>query len=267
MTPNSIINRELFSTHAISGFTEQFNSAFPFKHLVVDNFLDPTFADLLQRGFPSLDNMKKHYSGMNEKKAEDNDFSKLDKSFTILHDSLSTSEFTAWLSAITGISPLQTAGDRLGCGLHQGGNGSFLDIHIDYNIHPLTNLQRKINFLLFLNPVWEKDWGGFLDLWDAKSRSTGRSICPLHNRVVIFECSELSFHGYSRIRVPGNITRRSYYQYYFTSPDKNISYHDTIFKPMPGTTLAKKIAVPVKDLVKNSIKKTLLALGWQKFLK
>lgn len=267
MVNNPIFNSAVFEPHSIDGLHSQFKTAFPFKHLVIDNFLVPDFAMSLLQGFPSLDTMKTHYSGMNEKKAEDNDLSRLDKCFTNLHDALSSVEFIDWITALTGISGLKTVNDRLGYGLHQGGDRSFLDIHIDYNLHPITRLQRRLNFLVFLNPAWKEEWGGYLELWDIRSKKAGQSIAPLFNRAVVFECSEISYHGYSRINVPPEITRKSFYQYYFTTPAGNIRYHDTIFRPMPGTSLSKRIAVPVKESLKNGVKKALLAIGLEKFLK
>lgn len=267
MKADTIITRELFTADTRYRLKTAFNTAIPFRHLVIDNFLDATFAETLDRRFPSLSGMKTHYSGLNEKKAEDNNFVKQDGDFTLLHTTLSSRQFADWLTDITDITPLHTADDRLGYGLHQGGHGSFLDIHIDYNIHPITKLQRKLNFLLFLNPVWEENWGGFLELWDSKTQKTGRHIAPLLNRAVIFECSEVSYHGYNRIDAPKDITRKSYYQYYFTTPEKHLRYHDTIFRPLPESSLAKKIAVPIKELTKNSFKKTLLFLGLERFLK
>lgn len=267
MKNNPILNPELFSPETIGDLSKQFHNSLPFKHLVIDNFLHPDFADSIRMGFPNIDDMKTHYSGINEKKAEDNDFSKLDDNFTILHQHLATPAFKQWLTAVTAIGPLHTASDRLGHGLHQGGDRSFLDIHVDYNIHPITKLQRRINLLIFFNPVWEINWGGYLDLWDAKTKKTGQSIAPLHNRAVIFECSEISYHGYSRIKVTQKITRKSFYQYYFTTAAKDVHYHDTIFRPVPGAKLSKKIIVPIKEMAKNGIKKTLLSLGLQRFLK
>src|SRR5579872_1154836 len=132
MTNNLVFNPTLSDQHTIDTLRSQFNSALPFRNLVIDDFLVPGLAQSILAGFPPLDTMKTHYSGINEKKAEHNDLSRLDKSFTTLHEALSSPDFIGWISAITGIAPLQTMNDRLGFGLHQGGNRSFLDIHIDY---------------------------------------------------------------------------------------------------------------------------------------
>ena len=93
---------------------------------------------------------------------------------------------------VTGIPGLQTIEDRLGYGLHQGANQSFLDIHIDYNLHPLRKLYRKLNLIIFLNESWESNWGGHLELWDADVANCVQSIAPVFNRCALFECSEIS---------------------------------------------------------------------------
>jgi hypothetical protein len=67
--------------------------------------------------------------------------------------------------------------------------------------------------------------------------------------------------------MPDDINRKSYYQYYFTPIAENTHFHDTIFKPRPEDSMIKKIAVPVKEYLKNSAKKILLSLGFEKFLK
>ncbi len=267
MPENTVFNTKLFKEDHLPILRNSFENATPFRHLIIDEFLETSFADNILKFFPPLLSMKTHYTGMNERKAEDTNFEKLDRDFTVLHEALSSVEFLNWLEAITSIGPIQTINDRLSYGLHQGGNRSFLDIHIDYNIHPIQKLRRKINLLIFFNPQWEAQWGGYLEFWDSKIENRIQHIAPQFNRAVIFECSEISFHGYSRMTMPDDITRKSYYQYYFTPIAENTHFHDTIFKPRPGDSIIKKIAVPVKEYLKNSAKKILLSLGFEKFLK
>ena len=267
MHDEPILNERMLSPLAMQEYTCDFNKVEPYRHLVIDQFLDPDFARRILHGFPSLDSMKTHYTGINEKKAEDNNFTRLDEAFTQLHAHLSSPVFLQWLSALTGIDSLKVVNDRLGFGLHQGGDKSFLDIHIDYNLHPVAKLQRRLNFLLFFNAEWQEGWGGLLELWDPHTKKTAQYIAPVFNRAVIFECSEISYHGYTPVHVPPGITRKSYYQYYFSAPSKNLFYHDTIFKPVPEDPLFKKIAVPFKEFLKNTVKKVLLKIGLQKYLK
>ena len=266
MEKNKLLNPELFLIQTKHELSNQFNSNKPIRHLVVDDFLDENFAHRIAAHFPPVKEMKTHYHGINEKKSEHSDFSKLDIAFSRLHEELSSRHFIEWLTDVTSIIDLETIDDRLGYGLHQGANNSFLDIHIDYNLHPVKKRYRKLNFILFFNKQWEKNWGGHLELWDEKVLNCIQSISPLFNRCVIFECSDISYHGYSRITVPDDITRKSYYQYYFIPAEHDISFHDTIFKSRPEESAIKKMLTPTKDFFKNSAKKILLKLGLKKFL-
>ena len=262
-----IFNSKIFSAESKESFRELFNSNTPIRHVVIDNFLENRFGLNIHEHFPSLSAMKTHYHGLNEQKSEDSNFEKLDSCFSLLHEALSSELFLKWIQECTGIDHCAVVNDRLGYGLHQGGNNSFLDIHIDYNIHPIQKLYRKLNLILFFNPEWETNWGGHLELWDSEVKNCIQSITPIFNRCVIFECSDVSYHGYSRIAVPDDITRKSYYQYYFIPVPAAINYHDTVFKARPKESFFKKLATPVKELAKNSAKRILLKTGMKKFLK
>jgi len=267
MQTNGLIRPEILD----DGYSKELNAAFcgnkPIRHLVIDNFLVKDIAHSIYHHFPSMEEMNTHYKGLNEKKAEHSDFTGLDESFDRLHRYLSSPQVIQWLQAVTGIDSLETINDRLGYGLHQGANHSFLDIHIDYNLHPITKLYRKLNLIIFFNEQWEAGWGGHLELWDSQVKNCIQSIVPIFNRCVIFECSDISYHGYNKINVPDGITRKSCYQYYFIPVTDTISFHDTMFKPRPQESAMKKIRTYSKDFIKNSGKKILLKLGLKRFLK
>lgn len=264
---NPVFRSDLLDPARCSGWQKQFGQAQPIRHLVVDHFLNPDFARSLFVHFPSIETMKTHYRGLNEEKAEHSDFSHLHPAFVELHQQLTSPVMLEWLQKVTGIPGLQTIEDRLGYGLHQGANQSFLDIHIDYNLHPLRKLYRKLNLIIFLNESWESNWGGHLELWDADVANCVQSIAPVFNRCALFECSEISYHGYNRISVPEGVTRKSAYQYYFVPAPAGVSFHDTIFKPRPEDSSVKKLRTYSKDWVKNMAKKTLLQLGMKKWLR
>jgi Rps23 Pro-64 3,4-dihydroxylase Tpa1-like proline 4-hydroxylase len=262
-----MFSAEIFDEKYSKELYTAFCSNKPIRHLVIDNFLEKEIASSIFANFPSMEEMKTHYKGLNEKKAEHSDFSKLHLSFEQLHQALCSPEFISWLQHVTGIKSLETIEDRLGYGLHQGASNSFLDIHIDYNLHPIKKIYRKLNLILFINQQWENDWGGHLELWDADVKNCIQSIQPIFNRCVIFECSDISYHGYSKINVPEGVTRKSCYQYYFIPVSDNVSFHDTIFKPRPQEPLLKKIGTYTKDFTKNTAKKILLKFGMKKLLK
>jgi Rps23 Pro-64 3,4-dihydroxylase Tpa1-like proline 4-hydroxylase len=266
MDISEIINPDILRHQRIKGFREQFCESKPIRYLIIDDFLDNAFANVIAGHFPSIEEMKIHYHGINEQKSEHSDFSRLDISFSQLRDILSSESFIQLLNKITHIENLETIHDRLGYGLHQGANNSFLDIHIDYNLHPIQKKYRRLNFILFFNEKWQTNWGGNLELWDEEVKTCVQSILPIFNRCMIFECSNVSYHGYSRVNVPDGITRKSYYHYYFVPAEAHISFHDTIFKSRPQESIIKKIMTPSKDFLKNSAKKIFYKIGLKRFL-
>ncbi len=262
-----MLNPAVFNSISIEGLQQQFNAAIPYRHVVIDNLLQPEIALSLSRHFPSLQQMKTRYNGINEKKAEHSELSSLPQEFGQLKDLLFNKDFIGLVESITGINGLMVMNDRYGFGLHQGGDGSFLDIHIDYNLHPAKKKQRRLNLLIFLNEEWMEEWGGLLQLWNDDVTKCVTAIAPLFNRCVVFECSEVSYHGYNQIRCPANVTRKSFYTYYFTEPVAGLRFHDTVFKPVPQDSTLKKTMVVGKEGLKNNIKRLLYKTGLLKLWK
>ncbi len=63
----------------------------------------------------------------------------------------------------------------------------------DFNWHNKLKLHRRINVLIYLNPDWEDEWGGFLDI-ASPDFTEKKSIKPLFNRTLIFSTDDFSFH-------------------------------------------------------------------------
>jgi 2OG-Fe(II) oxygenase superfamily len=114
--------------------------------------------------------------------------------------------------------------DVYGGGMHLSGPGAHLDIHRDFNRHPHTRWRRRANLLLFLNEGWQAGWGGVLEL-------DGTPILPEMGRLVVFECSERSWHGH-----PAPITdgrwRKSLAAYFYDPSDTvtDGEFHDTAWR-------------------------------------
>lgn len=251
----SIINPNIYSQLVIKQISEDFRTGRPFKNVCIPNFLLTESADHLFENFPPIEKMRKKYNGINERKAEDASFDSIDHLFTALKNELGSSVFLKWLENITGIDDLSTVVDQRGAGLHQGEDGSFLDIHIDFNIHPLLNIHRRLNLIIFFNKDWEESWGGSIEFWDKQVKQCVTSYQPIFNSCIIFETNEISYHGYSKINVPKGVTRKSYYNYFYTPLNKGIKYHDTIFKARPQEGFKKAFITSGKDVIKNSAKK------------
>jgi len=257
------INPKYLEKSTITQLASDFQNGFPYKHIVLDNFLNPEFADSLYNNFPSIEKLHKHYKGLNENKSEGSNFEDFDPVFSQVRGEVMTDEFAKWMAEITGINGVFVTEDKLGTGLHQGGDGSFLDIHVDFSIHHVKNVHRRLNMLIYLNKNWKEEYGGGMEMWNADMTKMEKMVMPVLNRCLIFETNQISYHGYSKINIPEGETRKSFYTYFYTplEEDEKVKYHDTIFKTKPTDSTYKKVGTKFKETAKNSIKGVLKGLG------
>lgn len=256
---NSIYNDEA----KIKELHESFKSGKPYPHIIMDNFLDLDLANSLESNFPSPEKLDIHYKGLNEKKSEGADFSRFHPDFSTLKAYLMSPEFYEWTSKVTGIKDVFITDDNMGMGVHSGGDGSHLDIHVDFNIHPTANVHRRLNLLIYLNKDWKPEYNGSFELWNQDVTVCEKYVEPLFNRCVIFETSEISYHGYTKkLNLPEGVRRKSVYAYFYTHEREGAAaYHDTIFKAIPTDSTSKKVGTVVKENIKNFVKSNLKKMG------
>ena len=113
-------------------------------------------------------------------------------------------------------------GDVYGGGMHLSGPGAHLDVHRDFNRHPVTGWRRRANLLLYLNEGWQEDWGGVLEL-DHSAK-----VLPEMGTMVVFECSEDSWHGHP-VPITEGHWRKSIATYFYDPSDtvSDRDNHDT----------------------------------------
>ncbi len=103
--------------------------------------------------------------------------------------------------------------DVVGGGMHQSAPGAHLDTHVDFDRHPSTGWRRAVNLLVYLNHGWRQEWGGCLELGHEPT-----VIAPEFGRMIVFECSDHSWHGHP-VPVAAGHTRRSLAVYYYDPLD------------------------------------------------
>lgn len=212
----------VFSSHwldATDRLRGEFIHASPFPLLVIDDFLDPSAADLLLAEFPGPESMPQSRDYLFGNKRELSSLEQSGPTGLAVWQALTGPRFAAFLSALDGhrlfVDPAFHGG-----GFHQGGDGSFLDLHVDFNIHPLhPTWLRTLNVLLYLNPGWKADYGGDL-LVKAAIADEPRSIEPLFNRAVIMRTDERTYHGYRKMTLPHGVARRSIATYAYREIDQ-----------------------------------------------
>ncbi|MEX1002196.1 MAG: 2OG-Fe(II) oxygenase [Crocinitomicaceae bacterium] len=257
----SVIDDKLYQEEWLKKSHDAFRNAPGYPHIVIDNFLKEDVANTLYENFPSSQEMRKSYKNLNENKSEGSGFDQYHPLFTRLREELGTDQFKAAFSKLTGIDNLILPNDHRGTGVHQGFDGSYLDVHVDFSIHPTLKLHRRLNLLIFLNKNWKEEYGGHCEFWDADVKNLVGQALPSFNRAVIFECSRISYHGYSKINIPEDESRKSFYTYFYTEVEEGVKYHDTIFKARPNEGTAKKIKTDVKEKSKNFVKRALYKLN------
>jgi hypothetical protein len=223
--------------------TLEFAQAEPFRHVVIDNFLDPGLCERLMAEFPPFEPAAAvNERGEPGRKCARPDILRLGASFRRFDALMRDPDFLSLAGRITGIADLLYDPEYVGGGTHENVEGADMDVHIDFNYHPRTRQHRRLNLIVFLNREWEESWGGCLELhrdaWNPERDST-RRIVPVANRAVLFETTEQSWHGFTRIAFPAgrqNLSRRSLAVYFYSKERptaETASRHATVYVPPP----------------------------------
>jgi len=232
---------------------DEFLNNSPFEHIVIDNFCDAEKLNKALSDIPDA-NLAGHNKSNDymfaKNKFEKSNFGSLSPEFTVLKNELLSSRFSNWISSITGqeifIDPAFHGG-----GLHQGGKGSFLDMHADFNYHPM-NLSwfRNVNILIYLNKDWRPEYAGQLKLRDGRI-SKGQSVLiePIFNRAVIMFTREHTLHGYDSINFPSGAYRSSIAAYGYTEVGERGVLRTTRWVPESSGPLKKFLGRHMPSLV------------------
>jgi hypothetical protein len=207
----------------------------PFKHVVIDDFFPENFAHACIQNFP--------LTGSNNWEFTD------DSDIEVKYRTTWKSEFdipegiinavrilnsSLILRAMANIFPIKKILPDpyfTGGGLNVTKPNGLLDVHIDGNYHDATGLNRRLNAILYLNPNWQKGWGGEFGLYDEKGDKCLKKVAPLFNRLVIFDTHDKSFHGLPNpLNFPAGEERRSIILYYYTKEERVLE-HNIINQP------------------------------------
>lgn len=186
----------------------------PYPHLVVDNFCELAKLDELYNKIPELNNKSRDYVFANNK-FEKSNYRELGNEFEELYTDLASERMNAFLSFIANedvfVDPKNHGG-----GLHQGKKNSFLDMHLDFNYHPLNKgWYRNMNLLLYMNKEWKPDYKGHLKLVDLRNGEEKEIEVPF-NRMIIQQTRAYTLHGYDQTSFPENSYRTSIATYAYT---------------------------------------------------
>lgn len=244
---------------AVDKIKSHFANAEPFPHVIIDDFLHEDFAAALLADFPKRDKEYTKFCIGEDGKLSDNysndDVAAFPPAFKTLDRLMSDYGFLSLLGDMTGIQGLEYDPNYHGGGIRESAGRTFLPPHIDFNHHPSRLIHRRMNLLLYLNPDWKHEWGGNLEVHrDPRSNKNSMvaSYTPIFNRCLMFETSEISWHGFDRLQPPDGRARRAWTVYFYTKdrPDADkIDWHSTEYvePPMP-THLIEGYSLTASDV-------------------
>jgi Rps23 Pro-64 3,4-dihydroxylase Tpa1-like proline 4-hydroxylase len=224
------LERDIDRLHA------DYQSAAPYPHIVINDFLEPEAAKAAMAEFPPLDPERwNNYLHINERKFSHTDPTSWGPTLQRILEELNSPRFVEFVSQLLDVPELIADPSLEGGGLHQSTRGGFLNIHADFTVHPHNRKwQRRANIILYLNEDWEPEYGGDLELWSADVKECVEKVSPIANRVLIFTTDATSFHGHPEpMRCPEGVARRSLALYYF-SVEEDPVVRSTEYRPRPG---------------------------------
>lgn len=192
----------------------------PFPYLVIDDWFDRGLLLAVRNEFPPPDaDGWRRFANANEGKLEGGPHMWGVNTFRYFHELESRGE---WLRETFKIRNLTM--ETVGGGYHLIPPGGRLEVHTDFNRSPKSGLYRRLNVLTYLNEGWD-DEGGHLLLRGSDGDVT---IAPEFGRTVIFETSDMSWHGHP---FPAQRWRYSVAAYFFSTeqPPGFRDDHSTVF--------------------------------------
>jgi hypothetical protein len=234
----------------VDRYRDVFLHADPFKHVVIENFFEPAFAERLLADFPSFDTrLAKNEMGLVGGKAVQMNIRTISPVYEELYAVIGGRLFLEFVSRLAGIPDLILDPKMYGGGTHDNQHGQELDPHVDFNYDEGRQLHRRLNLIVYMNKEWRTEWGGALEI-HSNPRRPGeniiRSYDPLFNRCVMFETNEYSWHGFPKIDLPADkrhLSRKSISIYLYTKdrPAEEIApMHGTFYvqRPLPENIAA-----------------------------
>lgn len=227
-----------------------FLHAEPFKHVVIENFFEPAFAERLLADFPSFDTrLARNEVGVVGGKAVQPNIRAISAVYEELYSLIASKPFLEFVSRLSGIPDLILDPKMYGGGTHDNLHGQELDPHVDFNYDEARQLHRRLNLIVYMNKEWRTEWGGALEIHSNPRRPDQnriRSYDPLFNRCVMFETNEYSWHGFPKINLPADkrhLSRKSISIYLYTRyrPAEEIApMHATFYvqRPLPENLVA-----------------------------
>lgn len=194
----------------------------PFPHVIIPEFIEPEYYNQMKSKFPSEpnENWWKYENPLEVKYALDN-LEMMDDVISNVFYSLSHETVIDKFKKLFDIPELEYDPHCHGAGLHMHPRYGRLNIHLDYEIHPISNKQRRLNIIFYLNDDWNPEWNGDTQLWNNTVSECIIKSYPKGNTAIVFVTTEQSWHGVPDIiQCPNGLYRKTL-AFYYVSDLKN----------------------------------------------
>lgn len=221
-----------------------YQDAEPFPNIQFPGFFEPAMLEEVLKEFPDLSQRRQiwKYDNANERKLASKGEALFGPVTKLLVHFLNSQPMLEFLQKLTGIKEMLIPDPYFeGGGYHEIKPGGLLKVHSDFNKNHKTNLDRRINLLVYLNKDWDEKYGGHFELWDREMKRAVRRVLPTFNTVAIFSTTDFSFHGHpDPLTCPPDRSRKSLALYYYSNgrPAEEVNAgmedHSTLFKGRQG---------------------------------
>jgi hypothetical protein len=208
----------------------------PFKHWVIDEFVNSTTALAAYNAVPkpdwcswvNYDNDCERFKRTNNK--EIMEMPAWQELFAELNDQCTINALSDMVSLPRVI--LSADPTLHGAGCHVVDPGGYLQTHLDYDLHPkLPTMRRRLNLVLFLNPSWHKDWGGDFQLYDDMGNVVIARVAPRFNRAVVWLPTDIAYHGTEQVSPQAHESRITAAVYYLSGVGVNNTRKRALYVP------------------------------------
>ena len=194
----------------------------PFPYVIIPEFINTEYYNQIESKIPSEPNEKwwKYENPLEVKYALDN-LELMDSVISNIFYALSHDNTIDKFKKIFNIPDLEYDPHCHGAGLHMHPRYGRLNMHLDYEIHPLSNKQRRLNIILYLNDEWNPEWNGDTQLWNNTVSECIVNSYPKRNTAIVFVTTEQSWHGVPEIILCPHDKYRKTLAFYYVSYLKN----------------------------------------------
>lgn len=196
----------------------------PFKYCIIHNFLkEEEYKKVLNKYPKEPNNLFWKYFNPLEVKYVLDKFEYVDDVIKNIFYALSHEKLINKFGTLFNIDNLEYDPYLHGAGIHLHPRNGRLNMHLDYEKHPISKKQRRLNIIYYISDDWKKEWNGDTQLWDNNMQNCKVKCYPERNKALIFETIEDSWHGVpEKMLCPDNYYRKSL-AYYYVSLLKNDS--------------------------------------------